>query len=93
MAHALVLPDLLGCLARHLAGPDAVAAATRGSAIGGRWDWDSSSVGIRAGVTASGNDLDLADLRQVDRKLDDGNLATGMFRKTGAGGYTYVIEN
>ena len=61
--------------------------------IGGRWDWDSGSVGITAGVTVIGNDLSLADLRQVDRKLDDGNLTTGMFRRTGAGGYTYIIEN
>ncbi len=61
--------------------------------IGGRWDWDYNSVGIKAGVTIIGNDIDLTALQEVDRRIDDGNLRTGRFRRTGAGGYTWVIED
>ena len=59
--------------------------------LGGRWDWDNSSVGITAGVTAIGSGLDLGALQVADERLDDGNLFSGRFRRTGAGGYTYVM--
>lgn len=61
--------------------------------LGGQWDWDFQSVGITAGVTVIGATASLADLLQVDQKIDDGNLVTGRFRRTGAGGYTYVVAD
>ncbi|MBT3294551.1 MAG: type II secretion system protein [Verrucomicrobia bacterium] len=61
--------------------------------LGGKWDWDFQSVGITAGVTVIGATASLADLLQVDQKIDDGNLVTGRFRRTGAGGYTYVVAD
>jgi type II secretory pathway pseudopilin PulG len=61
--------------------------------LGGRWDWDCNSVGIAAGVTVIGATASLTDLELVDRKIDDGNLLTGRFRRTGAGGYTYVVAD
>jgi type IV pilus assembly protein PilA len=61
--------------------------------LGGWWDWDHNSVGISAGVTVIGATASLADLRLVDNKIDDGNLTTGRFRRTGAGGYTYVVAD
>jgi prepilin-type N-terminal cleavage/methylation domain-containing protein len=61
--------------------------------LGGQWDWDFQSVGITAGVTVIGATASLADLLQVDQKIDDGNLLTGHFRRTGAGGYTYVVAD
>ncbi len=59
--------------------------------LGGQWDWDNSSVGITAGVTAIGPGLDLGAMQVVDDRLDDGNLNSGRFRRTGAGGYTFVM--
>jgi len=61
--------------------------------LGGRWDWDHNSVGITAGVTGIGAGLDLDGIRMVDAKIDDGNILTGRFRRTNAGGYSYVIAD
>jgi len=61
--------------------------------LGGRWDWDNTSVGITAGVTGIGAGLDLKGFRAVDRRIDDGDLLSGRFRRTGAGGFTYVIAD
>jgi hypothetical protein len=60
---------------------------------GGRWDWDNTSVGITAGVTLIGPGLDMQLIQLVDAKIDDGILTSGRFRRTGAGGYTYVIAD
>ena len=59
--------------------------------IGGRWDWDHNSVGITAGVTVIGPDISMPCLRRVDERLDDGVLTTGTFRRTNAGGYSFVM--
>lgn len=59
--------------------------------LGGKWDWDCHSVGIAAGVTVIGATASLLDLQRVDTRIDDGNLLTGRFRRTGAGGYSYVV--
>ncbi|MBL7076568.1 MAG: prepilin-type N-terminal cleavage/methylation domain-containing protein [Kiritimatiellae bacterium] len=61
--------------------------------LGGMWDWDRNSVGVSAGVTVIGATASLQDLLRVDDKIDDGNLTTGRFRRTGAGGYTYVVAD
>ncbi|NQU41480.1 MAG: prepilin-type N-terminal cleavage/methylation domain-containing protein [Lentisphaerae bacterium] len=61
--------------------------------LGGRWDWDANSVGISAGITVIGATASLQDLKRVDERIDDGNLLTGRFRRTGAGGYTYVVAD
>ncbi len=63
-----------------------------GTPIGGRWDWDFESVGITAGVTVIGPGLSYLHLQEIDNRIDDGNLSTGCFRQTDAGGYSYVIE-
>ena len=61
--------------------------------LGGSWDWDHNSVGITAGVTVIGATASLADLQRVDDRIDDGDLLTGRFRRTGAGGYTYEVAD
>ena len=61
--------------------------------LGGSWDWDNTSVGITAGVTGIGAGLDMVGIQMVDERIDDGGLTTGRFRRTGAGGYTYVIAD
>ena len=66
---------------------------TGATPIGGKWDWDFHAVGITAGVTAIGADIDTSYLLDIDRRIDDGVLTTGHFRRTAAGGYSYVIED
>ena len=61
--------------------------------LGGQWDWDHNSVGISAGVTVIGAEASLPHLQSVDAKIDDGDLLTGIYRRTGAGGYSYVIAD
>jgi len=56
------------------------------TSLGGQWDWDPSIPGVVAvGVTA-----DAATMQEVDDKLDDGNLATGLFR-SGGSDYRYLV--
>jgi len=55
------------------------------TAIGGRWNWDVNKSDFTAGVTISGYTVSDAQIAEIDAKLDDGNLATGMFRKTAGG--------
>jgi len=61
---------------------------TAATPLGGNWDWERNAVGISAGISAVGNDLSSADFRDVDRKIDDGNLSTGRFRHLGGSRYT-----
>jgi len=59
--------------------------------IGGQWDWDFGQFGTRAGVSVYMPDWEDEQMREVDRIMDDGNLATGQFRKRSQG-YIYVLE-
>jgi prepilin-type N-terminal cleavage/methylation domain-containing protein len=61
--------------------------------LGGFWDWDyeQSQFGCRAGVSVYRPDWTDDRMSAVDRRLDDGNLATGRFRKR-TGGCIWIIE-
>ena len=54
------------------------------TSIGGRWDIDSSDVGLNCvvGVDFGGapNSVQLANLEAVDALIDDGDLSTGVFQ-------------
>ncbi len=64
-----------------------------GRPLGGRWDWDYQQLhfGCSAGVSVHMPDRTIAEMQEVDALLDDGNLATGLFRAR-SGGYIYVID-
>lgn len=65
---------------------------TQPTVLGGRWDWDNRQFGYTAGVSVHfGDAMPCADMEEVDRIMDDGNLATGAFRER-PGGYINVIE-
>jgi type IV pilus assembly protein PilA len=65
---------------------------TEDTPIGGRWDWDYQQFGCKAGVSVYyGADMQDARLTEIDRRIDDGNLNTGTFRKRSQG-YISVIE-
>ncbi|GAB5559474.1 MAG: hypothetical protein SynsKO_11210 [Synoicihabitans sp.] len=59
--------------------------------LGGRWDWDSNVFGFTAGLSVDQPTADLNTMLRVDRKIDDGNLASGSFRAR-SGGYIWVLE-
>ena len=61
--------------------------------LGGQWDWDYLTFAntISVSVWFNGQDKD-ALMQTIDQKIDDGNLATGNFRKRADGYYIYIIE-
>jgi type IV pilus assembly protein PilA len=64
---------------------------TRYTPIGGMWDWDFEQFGVKAGISVYEPVADVAQMQEVDRIVDDGNLGTGNFRSR-SNGYIYVIE-
>lgn len=60
--------------------------------LGGRYNWDGPDSYSYAGVSVSGASISSADLLQVDKTVDDGNLSTGQYRRTSNGRFTYIIE-
>lgn len=71
----------------------------RTTPLGGTYDWDnetasnSTRVKFRAALRINKCNWPIANLQQLDRWFDDGNIATGTFRVTDAGAtILYVIE-
>lgn len=64
-----------------------------GRPLGGRWDWDYQQLhfGCSAGVSVYMPDRTVSEMQEIDNLLDDGNLATGLFRAR-SGGYIFIIE-
>jgi type IV pilus assembly protein PilA len=60
--------------------------------IGGQWDWDNNVHGLDKAVSVIGDNLNEDRLRDVDALMDDGDLNTGVFRKTGATRYSYLLN-
>lgn len=59
--------------------------------VGGNWDWDYQSVGVEAAISLINSTVQASVFEEVDAKMDDGNLGTGIFRDTG-GRYSLVLE-
>ncbi|MBM4148032.1 MAG: hypothetical protein FJ224_03210 [Lentisphaerae bacterium] len=64
---------------------------TARTSIGGLWDWDYQRFGVKAGVSVYRPDRTDDDMAKIDKRFDDGSLASGMFRQRSEG-YIYVIE-
>lgn len=60
--------------------------------IGGQWNWDYNNVGITAGISISSYTCRNSQLLEIDRLIDDGDLATGAFQQTGGGRVTWILE-
>lgn len=60
--------------------------------IGGVWKWDHATGDGRAGIATVGSDIDVVQIQQIDAEIDDGNLASGLLRSRGGGGYVYLLE-
>ena len=61
--------------------------------IGGHWDWDYKSAGVTACISVHTVTLTPEQMKEIDRMIDDGNLATGNFRTTSTSGYyIYILQ-
>jgi len=61
------------------------------NSLGGRWNWDYKTGGITAGISVSGVTVADAQMTEIDAKIDDGNLATGIFIKN-TNKFTYILQ-
>lgn len=62
------------------------------NSIGGRWNWDYNNAAFTAGVSISGFTVTDEQLVEIDAKLDDGDLTTGLFRKISASRVSYILQ-
>jgi prepilin-type N-terminal cleavage/methylation domain-containing protein len=73
-----------------------VAKWTAATPIGGCWDYEKDSGGIRSGFGVHfyryEPTRDEAYMQQIDAMFDDGDLFTGRFRRIASDRYYYIIE-
>jgi type II secretory pathway pseudopilin PulG len=61
------------------------------TSLGGRWDWDVGYHGFAASLSIWNPTKSAVQLTDFDRLVDDGNLATGKFRKVDSQ-YHYILQ-
>lgn len=62
--------------------------------FGGQWQWANALASAGdAGICVTGFTCTDAQLRELDAKLDDGNLTTGRFRKTSSTLVIYILAS
>ena len=64
---------------------------TEPTAVGGTWTWTYNGSGVIAAVGVSSPTASASQMAEIDARIDDGNLSSGLFR-SGGGGYMFVIE-
>jgi len=62
------------------------------TAIGGNFNWEGPDAYPYAGVSVFDHTVSDEDLLEIDNLVDDGVLATGSYRKTSNGRFTYIVE-
>jgi prepilin-type N-terminal cleavage/methylation domain-containing protein len=62
------------------------------NSVGGIWNWDFNNFGITAGISTTGVTATDVQMLAIDRRIDDGDLTTGLFQKVGTR-FTYILEN
>ena len=61
--------------------------------IGGHWDWEVNTAPFEYGIKVASPSATEARMRDIDEKIDDGNLLTGVFQKLSDGsGYIHSLE-
>ena len=75
-------PNGIGALHPNLRGyvPDSLFNSTT-TPLGGVWDWDYEQDGFTASISVYQFTVPDAQLLEIDRLIDDGNLSAGLFRK------------
>lgn len=67
---------------------------TTATELGGQWDWDAGSP-FKYCITIASPTKSTDQMTELDKLVDDGNLSTGNFRRTGSSGsyeYSYILE-
>jgi prepilin-type N-terminal cleavage/methylation domain-containing protein len=81
--HAILPPEMTG-----LIDADAFALTTP---EGGHWDWDYNHFGVTASVSIRQPTANLAEMQALDRAVDDGDLTTGSFQRSGDR-FLFILE-
>jgi prepilin-type N-terminal cleavage/methylation domain-containing protein len=68
----------------------------KAGALGGQWKWNlasGSTTHPKASISIVGVNVDEAQMTDIDKVVDDGDLTTGLFKKgSDAGTYTYTVQ-
>lgn len=64
---------------------------TVANSVGGIWNWDFNNTGVIAGIATTNVTATDLQMTMIDRRIDDGDLTTGLFRKVGAR-FIYILE-
>jgi len=62
------------------------------TSVGGRWNYDKNMWGATACISVSSPTVDDVQMAEIDAKIDDGDLATGLFRKVSANRFSYTLQ-
>jgi prepilin-type N-terminal cleavage/methylation domain-containing protein len=66
------------------------------TSVGGQWNWDAgaiaSSFGFFAGISVVNSTASDAQMALIDRRIDDGDLNTGLFRKVTSNRFSYILQ-
>ena len=60
------------------------------NSVGGRWNWD-RNMNVSAGISTTNITVEDSQMREIDAKIDDGNLSTGLFQKIDTR-FTFILE-
>lgn len=61
------------------------------NSLGGRWNWDNDGMG-RAGIATTGVTATLAQMVEIDSRIDDGDLTAGLFQQVTSDRYIYFMK-
>jgi prepilin-type N-terminal cleavage/methylation domain-containing protein len=64
---------------------------TQPTPLGGHWSWDLNRYGFHAAVSVTGHHGSPATMLQLDRRIDDGKLDSGLFRAR-PDGHSFVLD-
>ncbi len=81
-----------GVVPAGMAGDFRASAWTGVNSIGGRWNWDFNNSGVTAAIATTGVTTTDAQMLLIDKRIDDGDLTTGLFQKVGTR-FIYILEN
>ena len=66
------------------------------TSVGGQWNWDAGSTaasfGFFAGVSVVNVTASDLQMIMIDKRIDDGDLNTGLFRKVSVNRFTYILQ-
>jgi type IV pilus assembly protein PilA len=62
--------------------------------IGGQWNWDDnvSGLGFNAGISITNYTCPASQLVEIDALIDDGDLTSGTFQRTGGNRVSFILE-